>query len=281
MSYNLLFNTQFKDTTRWNFTNCYLEDGYLISTDKTFGISQELVLPNITKLYFRCKYKTINKEITKAYIGINNSNKLSVTTEIPKQNKEKIISVVEEATQEKVQVYIIFESTEKENKIKISEPLLYDLKANSKSFCIKPLLDKLIKYRFGFGYNNLLEYSELTEEIVESKKAKVGIIISTLDKVVIPINAKLYDKYSYIIKLDYKEINNLGKVYIKYGIMQSIKIDEEQLYLSFKGNKNCKLELIIEPNDILPYQINLKHLLLIDASMQNIAKQDIPYLPFI
>ena len=51
MGYNVLFDTQFKNEHHnWKYVNCSYKDGYLISRKKVFGIEQEIVLPDITKL---------------------------------------------------------------------------------------------------------------------------------------------------------------------------------------------------------------------------------------
>ena len=88
------------------------------------------------------------------------------------------------------------------------------------------------------------------------------------------------NKY-YLAKLDYKEINKFGRVYLTYGVVESTYFQDEQLYLLFKGNDKNKLILNIEGCEELPYQINLKHLLLIKVGGMNLLKSDIPYLPFI
>ena len=64
-------------------------------------------------------------------------------------------------------------------------------------------------------------------------------------------------------------------------MLRSKDFNNEQCYLTFKAQDNIDLYLIIEPNDILPYQINLKHLLLVEIDKLGIDSNDIPYLPFI
>ena len=69
--------------------------------------------------------------------------------------------------------------------------------------------------------------------------------------------------------------------YFKYGVLKSKRIEEEQIYLLFKGRENLKLDLVIDPKEKLDYKINLKHIMIIDISNMNLQKEDIPYLPFI
>ena len=63
--------------------------------------------------------------------------------------------------------------------------------------------------------------------------------------------------------------------------MKSTDFNDEQCYLLFRVTGDRELSLNIEPDDVLPYQLNLKHLLLIDIDNQGVEAQDIPYLPFI
>lgn len=281
MSYNLLFNTQLEHLDKWEFRNCTYENGHIISNNKVFSIEQELVLPDIAKLYFRVNYNIISSNIKQVYIGISNDNKLSVTKQIPRQYKDNLISVVEETKQEKVKVYIIFESTEEDNRIKIKEPLLCDLNRINRKYWLKSILDKTVKYVNGFSYTNELKFSEIKPEIFNLDKAKTGSIISTLEETKLKIPANLIKGKRYLIKLDYREINELGKVYIKYGNFHSTEIENNQLYLSFQATDKHDLMLVIKPNNVLPYQVNLEHLLLIESAKGGYTKQDIPYLSYI
>ena len=282
MSYNLLFDTQFNNNhNNWKYVNCRYENGNLISNNKVFGIEQEIILPDITKLYFRCKYNILVSGVFKAYIGIQNGKTLSITKQWAKPDKERIISVVEDIKQEKIKVHIIFESISKNNVVQLKEPLLCDLKHMHKAFYLKFLLDKLVKYRFGYSYKNMLEYTEIKPEIFNLEKAKIGSIISTFNKNSYEISANLIKGRTYLIKLDYEEINNLGDIYFSYGMMRSDKFFNEQIYLLFRATDNKKLYLNINGNDVLPYEVNLKNILLIDTETIGFEKSEIPYLPFI
>ena len=281
MIYNLLFDTQFKELDKWKFNNCsFDENGYLISSDKIFGIEQELTLSRATKLYLRIAYNTFSTQVNKIYCGIQVGKTLYTNIKHPKQEKEQIISMVEDINNEKIKIQFIFESTEKINKILIKEPILCDLIQMHKSYYLKYLLDKTIKYRFGHSYKNLLNFSEVTPEIFELEKAKIGSIIETKENKKYKIPIELIPDKKYLIKLDYSDINNLGKIFINYGVSKSINIENTQQYLLIKASDK-ELYLNIEPNDILPYIVNLKHLLIIDLSTSNVDKESIPYLPFV
>lgn len=79
MSYNLLFDTNFKNTSnKWEYINCQLQDNYIVSTNKVFGIKQEITLADITKLYLRCTYNVLLSSVYKVYIGIQSEDKLYV-----------------------------------------------------------------------------------------------------------------------------------------------------------------------------------------------------------
>ena len=282
MSYNLLFDTNFKNTSnKWEYINCQLQDNYIVSTNKVFGIKQEITLADITKLYLRCTYNVLLSSVYKVYIGIQSEDKLYVNKKWTKINCNQTISVIDVAKTERIKVHIIFEARQDENIVMIKEPLLVDLARLHKTTWLKLLLDKTIKYRAGFDYENLLEYNELKPEIFNLDKAKIGSIICTKDKIKFKIDAKLIKGNRYLIKLDYFPINNLGKTYLSYGIMKSTEFNGEQCYLLFRVTGDRELCLTIEPDDVLPYQVNLKHLLLIDVSNQGVELNDIPYLPFI
>lgn len=282
MAYNLLFDTEFKNKdSYWKFINCKLEEGCLISNGKVFGIEQEIVLADITKLYLRFNYQILSPNVNKVYVGIQSGDKLYVNKKWAKLELNQLISIVEDIKEEKIKVHIIFESDKEENKVKVSKPILADLKRLHKTTWLKFLLDKAVKYVTGYSYKNILEYSEIKPEIFNLEKAKIGSIISTLDKIKYNISAKLYKGKRYLLKLDYVPINELGKIFLSYGVMKSTEFNKEQQYLLFRCTGNYELKLNIEANDVLPYQLNLKHLMLIETEGVGIEMKDIPYLPFI
>lgn len=286
MAFNLLLESDFTSLNRWKFTNCKYENGYLISNDKVFGIEQELILPDITKLYFRVLYQAFNSELFDIKIGIQNNDLLEVNEKLIIKDKEDFISLVDTAKQEKIKLKIIFESSIKENKVLIKEPLLINLEQLHKSTWVKWLLDKTIKYMKGYNYTNLYYSNAIDNSIEDFKnvqldKAKIGSIINTKEKIQIPLIAKFIKENYYIVKLDYKEINKLGNVYFNYGVLKSSKIDDEQCYLLFRANDKNNLELIIEGNNVLPYLVNLKHIMIIDITHLRLMKEDVGYLPFI
>ena len=233
MTYNLLFNSEFRDDKNWEFINCEYIDNRLKSTNKVFGLKQKIILSDITRLYARCKYNILNSQVYSVYIGIEVDGKLYVNKQWTRVDKEKIISLVEDSHSEVITLHIIFESKEINNEIILKEPLLYDLSRWHKTFALKFILDRVIKYRPGYNYQNILEYSEITPEIFNLEKAKIGSIISTNEKTPLKINAKLLRGHTYLVKLDYVEINTLGKFYINYGVLKSRKYGKEQCYISF------------------------------------------------
>ena len=282
MAYNLLFDTEFKNKDNyWKFINCKLEEDCLISNNRVFGIEQEIVLADITKLYLRFNYQILSPNVNKVYVGIQSGDKLYVNKKWAKLELNQLISIVEDIKEEKIKIHIIFESDKEENRVKVSKPILVDLKRLHKTTWPKFLLDRMVKYVTGYSYKNILEYSEIKPEIFNLEKAKIGSIISTLDKVKYNISAKLYKGKRYLLKLDYVPINALGKTFLSYGVMKSTTFNKEQEYLLFRCTGNYELKLNIEANDVLPYQLNLKHLMLIETEGVGIEMKDIPYLPFI
>ena len=100
MAYNLLLDTEFENNT-WNFINCRFEEGCLISKGKVFGVEQEIILADITKLYFRFEYELESGLVGKVMLGIQYKDVLNITKKTPKENKHQIISLVEDPKQKR------------------------------------------------------------------------------------------------------------------------------------------------------------------------------------
>ena len=283
MSYNLLLNTSFQTNDNWKFINCEYKNGYLISNNKVFGIEQDLILPDPTKLYFRWNYKVCNS-IKEVKIGIQNKDILNINKKVPKVNRKQSISVIDVAKQESIKLHLIFESNTVENKVYIDSPILVDLVWLNKSTWLKSFLDRSIFFMNGYSYRNLYA-SELKKDLLDFKpfnleEAKIGSIVNSFDTIQIPLTVPLITNNYYLVKLDYKEINKFGNIRIEYGLLKSTYIGDEQLYLIFKANNNS-LNIVIEPNDIISYKVNLKHILLIDITKMKLLKEDIGNLSFI
>ena len=284
MACNLLLDTQFKNNN-WNFINCTYENGKLISTNKVFGIEQDLILPDPTKLYFRFKYLVEDKNIKEIKIGIQNKDVLHIDKKFPKINKWQYISLIDYAKQEKVKVHIIFESDKDVNEVYIKEPMLVDLHHLHRSTWLKIILDRTIVFLNGYTYNNLYKETELKEtnedfEECNIESAKTGVIISEKQTKEIKLDAKFIVGKYYLVKLDFEEINQYGNIRFNYGFLKSTR-DREQIYLVFKAREDEQLKFVIEPKEELPYQINLKHIMIVDISRLKLLKEDIPNLPFI
>lgn len=284
MSYNLLLDTEFKNNN-WKFINCKFENGYLISSDNIFGIYQELILPDPTKLYFRCKYQTNNISIKTIKIGIQNKDILFTEQKQVKFKKKQKLSLIDYAKQEKIKIHIIFESNTKINKVLIEEPLLVNLDFLNKSFWLKSILDKTLKFYNGYSYKNLYCENEITINNpdfnqLNIEQAKIGIINTIKETEKIQIKSKfIKDKY-YLVKLDFEEINKYGNIYFNYGCLKS-ETNNEQLYFIFKAIPNEQLFLNINNKEKFNYLINIKHLMILDITNLKLIKEDIPYLPYI
>lgn len=283
--YNLLLDTKFTNVNNnWKFHNCKYENGYLISTGKVFGIEQELVLPEPTKLYFRCNYR-IENGIKEVKIGIQNTDILEIERKFPKINKNQSISIVDNAKQEKIKVHLIFESDKEENKVHIEKPIMVDLIAQHKSTWLKIILDRTVNYLNGYIYDNQYEMNEIKpdcKDFIDSnlERAKIGSIIEINKDKEVNISAKFIESKYYLVKLDFEEINKFGDIYFQYGVLKSIR-DKDQLYLLIRAKKDIDLKLIFKSKELLPYKINLKHILIIDITDLNLQQEDIAYLPFI
>lgn len=287
MAYNLLLDSSLKKLTHWKFINCKYEDGYLISTGKVFGIEQEIVLPDPTKLYFRWEYQLISNAIKEVIIGIQEADVLHSNNRTILNTKPQFLSVVDIVKQEQVKLHLIFESTSETNKVKIYNPLLCDLERLSRYTSLKWVLDKDLEYRLGYSYDNLLKL-DLVASIEDSllkrpefEKGRIGIIAKTVTPISIPLYSAFKEGVYYLAKLDYKQGNNLGKTTFKYGAVNSTKLGDEQSYILFKARPNINLTVNIEPDDLLPYIVNLKHVLLIELTGLQLFKEDIPYIPFV
>ena len=285
MSYNLILNSKLESEHNWKFINCKLENGILTSSKKVFGMEQELVLPNLSRLYFRVKYKTFCN-IKEIKIGIQNNNELEVNTQVPRLNKLQSISITDAAQQNKIKLHIIFESENDVNRVMVQEPLLVDLNHLNRSTWMKSILDLITKYRTGYNYTNEYPTGEITSKLKDFQDivvddGKVGVIVKTKTNIEIPLSVKFVNGHYYLVKVHYNEINRFGQTLIKYGIIKSRKIVEDQAYLTFKANDLDSLILSIESNDVLDYKVNLQHMLITDITKMNLLKEDIPYLPFV
>ena len=286
MSYNLLLNSDFKNNlNKWELVNCTYKDGYLESSDKVFGIYQELVLADISKLYLRFIYQIENISIKNVKVGIESNGVLEVNMRVPKLRKSELISVINKPKTEKIKLHLIFESDTKINKVYINEPLLVDLITIGKGTWLKWILDRTLKYRPGYCYSNEYIESEIKPNNIDFKdlqieEAKIGSIIKVDKKDRVELTAKFIKDNYYLIKLDYEDINKFGQVRFTYKESCSQKFGEEQIYLLFKYIDG-KVYLELEGNDELPYQINIKHLLIVNITNLHLLKVDVPYLPFI
>ena len=284
MSYNLLLDTKF-DTNNWKLINCKIDNGVLTSSKKVFGIEQELILPDPTKLYYRVTYKILSP-IKEVKIGLQNGSTLEIDKQIPKLNKMQTISLIDYAKQEKIKVHIIFESDKDINRVLIKEPMLCDLNHLHKATWLKIILDRVLKFRSGYQYSNLYKDKELLPNSEDFKdivleKAKIGSILKTKENIEVTLNAKFIKGNYYLVKLDFEEINRFGNIYFQYGVLKSNRYVPEQIYLVFQYNDDKDVKLYIDANDVLNYAINLKHILLIDITKMHLLTEDISYLPFI
>lgn len=298
MSYNLLFDTNIStfgnNNSLWKYKNCSYKDGYLIADNNTvYAISQEMVLSDITKVYASFDYIALDKNIKSVTVGILENDTLHSTVKKPTIRKRKRISVVHDTALEKITVMFIVEATKPYTKIYIDSPLLVDLKAANKAFWPKGFLNKILDYRYGCDYKNLYKESELTTNNEDFKSAyslvepaKVGVVV-TLDlldknhmKDWFQLDCKLDAGKIYLVKLDYEEINNCGSVYLSYGDWLSSQVKDQQ-FIVIQGDPTARLRIYLEKTEELPYRINLKHILIIDLTNQQITEADIPHLPFV
>lgn len=284
MSYNLLLDTKFENN-QWKFINCKHDGKKLISNSRVFGIEQELILPDPTKLYFRCSYMSTLNALKEVKIGILNKNTLDIDKRFPKCLKWGSVSVIDYTKEEKIKVCLIFESEQDVNEVYIKEPILVDLNYLHKSTWLKIILDRTINYLPGYSYKNEYKELELTDDNLDlsalnKEKGKVGLIIKENNTKEVKLNAKFISGKYYLVKLDFEEINQLGNIYFKYGFLKSTRI-KDQIYLVFKTRENEDLKLIIEPNSELSYWLNIKRLMLIEITKLKLLKEDIVNLPYI
>lgn len=289
MSYNLLFDTEFKNiNSYWNLQNCTYQNGYLISNSHIFSIEQEITLSQATKLYFSLDYICFDSNISKIYCGIQINNTLEVTVKKPRLHNRARISVVDNSQlAQKIKIKFIVESKVTNSKIYIDSPLLVDLIQHNKEWWPKWVLNKTLDYRFGYTYKNILDNDKLINNIFSQslnkvEEAKTGVIIHVIKDDCLSINANLDANRFYLMKLNYQNINDYGKAMLKYDQTNSIELNNQQLAIIFKTlNQLDTIKLTLAKEVDLPYLINLKQLLLIDITDLKLDQDDIAYLPFI
>ncbi len=292
MSYNLLRDTENLTKDSWELKDCYIEEGIIKSSSKYFSISQELILPDPTKVYFRVNYFIQSDNIKKIIVGILVDGVLHSSVKEIKKNNDNIeqLSVVVKSPLEKIKVCVLFES-EDDNTLKevqVFYPLLCDLKAIKKTTWLKFMLDKKINYRYGFSYSNLFKLKEIENSNLYDfsklnlTKADIGSIGECLPntKIEIDLGNDFISNHYYLAKLDFEELNTLGKLQFKYNKVTSYK-DNEQIILIFKAIENTNLFLEVLNEDVLNYIIKLKHILIVDITNMGLNKEDITYLPFV
>lgn len=289
MSYNLLLDTNFqKIGNRWKLTNCTYDNGYLVSNSTLYSIEQLITIPNPTKLYFSIDYICLDPNVKNVWVGIQSNSTLEANKKKPKLHRRSRLSVIDDIKVETIKLIFIVEAKTENTKIYIDSPLLIDLNYLGKAYWAKWALDKQLKFRQGFCYQNIYKQNEITlsnsdfqTSNLDRVQAKSGIIVTlnpTKYSAIISCNLSR-DSY-YLAKLDYEEINQYGQIYFKYGEILSENIDKEQIYIIFKSNEN-NLHLILENDQELKYSVNLKHLLIVKLDDLNIDMGDIPHIPFV
>lgn len=290
MSYNLLLDTNFtKVGKHWKLTNCTYENGYLNAVDTIFSIEQEIVLPDPTKLYFGIDYICFDKNIKSIYCGLfTEDGELKAVRKKPAIRSRKRISTVASLKVEKVKVMIIIESKVPDSRIYIDGPILIDLNHQHKRDWPKWVLNKCLDYRYGYNYINEYKESEVTIDNEDFKspytntiEANTGIIAQIKENDWFKISNDFKDGHYYLVKLDYYHLNDYGNVYFQYGEITSTELGEDQLYILFRGNKKDNLILKMENDEVLPYLVNFKHLMIIDITNINLEEDDILHLSFI
>lgn len=289
MSYNLLLDTNFNKINRhWKLTNCEYKDGYLIGKSKIYSIEQEIILPDPTRLYFSVEYICFDKNIKSIYCGIQTNDVLEANKKKPRLRARKRISVVDSTCVEKVKVIFIVEAKTEDTKIYIDSPMLIDLIYHHKDWWPRWMLNKTLDYRYGYDYENeyhsseiKIDNSDFSSPYTETVEAETGILAIIKENDWFRVTHKFKQDNYYLIKLDYRQINEYGEIYMKYGEVVSTTLDDEQLYIIFKANNRDEIRLLLENPEELPYLVNLKHILVANISNLKIEEDDIIHLPFI
>lgn len=289
MSYNLLFDTNFTTINKhWKLTNCEYVDGYLVGHAKTYSIEQEITLPDPTRLYASFEYLTFDKNIKHVYCGIISNDVMEVNRKKPVQRKRKRVAVVTQVSTEQVRVMFTFEAKTETSRIYIDSPLLIDLTKQNKSYWPLYVLNNVLDYRYGYDYTNMYHESEITFDNTDFhspfsnvEQGKCGIIVTTQDSDWFEISLQFKQGTQYLVKLDYSEVNDFGQLQFNYGSHTSQQLTPDQLYMVFRGDASSKLRLNISTKELLPYIVNIKHLLIIEMTHQKIEEDDLKHLPFI
>ena len=290
MSYNLLLDTNFCQIEKhWKLTNCEYKDGYLVGNSKVYSIEQEIVLPDPTIVYFSFDYLCFDTNIKKVYCGIQHENgTLEAVVKTPRIRRRKRISVVDKLSTEKVKVIFIIEAETETSRIYVDSPMLVDLVYQRKATWTRSFLNTVLDYRYGYEYTNEYHMSEIqldsedfSSPYTNTEKGKIGILAKVTENDWFKLNHPFQLDHTYLVKLDYEQINKYGQTYMAYGKTSSVDLDDEQLYMIFKANGHDELKLHVENKEQLPYLINLKHVMIIDITNKTIDEDDIRHLPFV
>lgn len=291
MSYNLLIDSELKNTNKsWTLVNCSCDNGILISNKKIFGLKQKLILTDLTKVYFRFNYKLF--DICNVKIGININGTLTIVEQNPsKVNIDKLISIVKTIESKEIELHLIFESNKDINKVLIYHPILVDLNRFNIAFKLKIWLDRKIKYRKSYSYENCLPYPIISKKSLDKgywlsegeykiDNTSHGIILTTQSEVKIWQDVSLQLGHYYLFKLDFKALNEFGNIYLSSNKLSSYD-GIEQLYVVFKYNgKNIPI-INMKGGQELPFIVLLRRALLIDINKLNLQREDIDRLTYI
>lgn len=134
MRYNTLFDSSFEHN-QWQFHNCELKDGVFTATSTTFGISQDLILPDPAKLYFRAELSKVSASCT-VKIGIQYDDVLKCTEDTLVASSQ-LVSVVCTPKTEHIRLHIIFESDQANAQVTIKKPMLINLEMIGRTSWLK------------------------------------------------------------------------------------------------------------------------------------------------
>lgn len=282
MTYNLVLDSAFKDLNNWKLTNCKLENNFLVSNDYVFGVEQELYLPNISKLYLRWFFNIFDSPITNIKVGFQIGDVLKVNIKTPKFNKNDFISVIEQCNSKCIKIHIIFESSRKDNKVFIKDPLLIDLSYLHLDKYPKWVLDKKLKFISGYSYKNLFHIKDLKSQLsnINYEDVKNGVYLILNSNTTLTLDLALEKNRYYLIKVLFENINDLGSINLKYGFSKSNNRNKSQRYLIFKENNIDKVQIQFTCDYNLPYKIFLKDILIIPLSNISLQKDDIERLVY-
>lgn len=307
---NLLVNTAFDNYQKsWVVKNGTLKKQgkslIIQSTSRLFGITQDFLIFNSTRLYFGLKVK-IKRPVSKISVGIKCGTELHICEyKSLITNKWQVLSVMADIDVDtfdltKYSVYLLSEALYNASEIEIKEPMLFDAKATGHYYSLKSSLDE-IPYIDGITYkreiNNCIfsghsfvgKYWGVKKQPVDDIlwDGKNGLTFTISREGSVYQQLPLFNGHQYLIKIAYERINGKGdcRLFVNDRGFKFDSVASGQVIVKFEAKPDNSIKLIFTNVDgVVPMVCYIRDIMMIDLTVQGLTKlkdDDIQRLPYL